>query len=88
MQRKELTTVLYSCSFVERSKTMSGKQEVRDNGCPLRPHPSVLIDQFEKDWNLKCHTEEYARKLDENDPLREFQDKFFYPKCGKSPKGE
>jgi kynureninase len=51
----------------------------------LTPQDS-LNNQAEK-WQISITSEAFARKLDENDPLRHVRDEFYFPKSGGLPKG-
>ena len=46
----------------------------------------TLNEQVEK-WKVSLNSEEFARKLDENDDLHHLRDEFYYPKKGTLPKG-
>jgi hypothetical protein len=46
----------------------------------------ILNNQAEK-WQISITSEAFARKLDENDPLRHVRDEFYYPKIGTLPNG-
>jgi hypothetical protein len=50
-------------------------------------NPQDILNNRAEKWQLSITSEAFARKLDENDPLRHVRDEFYYPKVGGLPKG-
>lgn len=50
-------------------------------------HPQNILSQWATEWNTPMGSEAFARKLDENDPLKHFRNEFYFPKLEKLPKG-
>ncbi|CAF4088260.1 unnamed protein product [Rotaria sp. Silwood2] len=48
--------------------------------------PQDILNQLSEKWNVSITSEEFARKLDENDSLRSLRDEFYVPKVGGLPK--
>ncbi|CAF0911182.1 unnamed protein product [Didymodactylos carnosus] len=47
--------------------------------------PEQFLQEKCDQWSLNIHSEEYARKMDECDPLRYVRNEFFYPKMSALP---
>ncbi|CAF0737466.1 unnamed protein product [Rotaria sordida] len=48
--------------------------------------PQDILNHLSKKWNVSITSEEFARKLDEKDSLRNLRDEFYLPKLGSLPK--
>ncbi|CAF0746055.1 unnamed protein product [Rotaria sordida] len=56
------------------------------HGSGHQPSPQDILNHLSKKWNVSITSEEFARKLDENDSLRNLRDEFYLPKLGSLPK--
>lgn len=57
------------------------------HNCNEKDQPQDILNNRAEKWQLSITSEAFARKLDENDPLRHVRDEFYYPKAGGLPKG-
>ena len=57
------------------------------NGVHQTTSSQEILNEQAKKWQLTLNSEEFARKLDENDELRHMRDEFHYPKKETLPKG-
>ena len=48
-------------------------------------HVHGVLEEKARQWGVKLMEEEFAEKMDEEDPLSDFRDMFHYPKCGNLP---
>ena len=51
------------------------------------PHPLQYLKVRSAEWSVDIDSEEFARMMDEGDPLKGFRDKFNYPKVKDLPFG-
>lgn len=56
------------------------------NGKSQQLTPQDNLDEYAEKWQISITSEEFARKLDEIDPLRHVREEFYYPKKGTLPK--
>ncbi|CAF0777967.1 unnamed protein product [Rotaria sp. Silwood1] len=49
-------------------------------------NPQNTLNHLSEKWHVSITSEEFARKLDENDSLRNLRDEFYIPKVGGLPK--
>ena len=75
---------ILSSSQLTVSSPMS---ELVCNGKDLHLTPQDLLENQANKWQVSMTDEQFARKLDENDPLKSFRNEFFYPKVGTLPRG-
>ena len=57
------------------------------NGKDHQQTPQDILNNQAEKWQISITSEEFARKLDENDPLHHVRDEFYFPKIGGLPKG-
>lgn len=66
------------------SANMSG---LMSNGKDSHSTPQDLLEYQAEKWQISMTDEQFAKKLDENDPLKSFRNEFFFPKIGTLPQG-
>lgn len=49
--------------------------------------PQDILNQKSEQWRTPMTSEDFARKLDEDDPLRSIRDEFHFPKMSRLPEG-
>ena len=77
-------TIILSMSEV----TLSAKMDSQYcNGKEEKLSPQDILNNYANKWQISMTNEAFARKLDENDPLRHLRDEFYYPKIRSLPKG-
>jgi len=76
---------ILSSSQLTVSSPMS---ELVCNGKDLHLTPQDLLENQANKWQVSMTDEQFARKLDENDPLKSFRNEFFYPKVGTLPRAD
>jgi hypothetical protein len=57
------------------------------NGKNQKLSPQDILNNQAEKWQIPITSEAFARKLDENDPLRHVRDEFYYPKIGNLRQG-
>ena len=58
----------------------------QNKNCQLAT-PEDILHNLSNKWHTPIESEEFARKLDENDSLNHVRDEFFMPKISNLPKG-
>ena len=51
-------------------------------------HPAETLREKATSWNSDVTSQEFAKKMDAEDPLRHLRDQFHYPKSIDLPQGE
>ncbi len=68
--------------------TLSAKMNTHNcNGKDQHLTPQDILNNQAEKWQIPIASEEFARKLDENDSIRYIQDEFYFPKLGTLPQG-
>lgn len=67
------------------SANMSG---LMSNGKDSHSTPQDLLEYQAEKWQISMTDEQFAKKLDENDPLKSFRNEFFFPKIGTLPQAD
>ena len=73
-------------STIETQLNTKTNSSAYNKTCHSLTLEDALNYQSEK-WDIPITSEAFARKLDENDPLRHIRNEFFYPKNRTLPKG-
>ncbi|CAF0728622.1 unnamed protein product [Adineta steineri] len=71
-------------------KTLLGKKMDNDiyNKQNQQLHPQDILKNQAEKWQISLTSEQFARKLDETDPLQHTRNEFYVPKIGTLPHGE
>lgn len=63
------------------------KKTHHSNGTDSILSPQTMLNDQAEKWQVSLTSEEFARKMDENDELHHLRNEFHYPKKGTLAKG-